>query len=76
MRRPCADALNVERNADLAGLLEFQRHRHLATLFERMLDVRHHQMIAARRERHGLARRDGQSAFDRMHFHHAIVHEI
>src|SRR5439155_7765368 len=69
-----ADALNIERQQYLAGLLEFQRDRHLVTLLERALEVHDHQVIAAGRELYGLAGLDGEALVERPHRHHAVIH--
>src|SRR3954453_9034444 len=49
-RGPGTDALHVERQLHLAGLLEFDGDRQLVALLELALEVEHHQMISARRQ--------------------------
>src|SRR3954447_2303397 len=46
-----SDRLDLERHGDLTGLLEFQRDWQLVALLQRALQLHHHQMIAARRQR-------------------------
>src|SRR5438105_15759340 len=49
------EALHIERYRDLAGLLEFERDRHLVTLLQRALQIEHHQMKSTGRQLDGLA---------------------
>src|SRR5882724_5516519 len=67
-------SLNIERERNLAGPLELERERQLVALLQRALQVEQHQMIAARRQLHRLARLDHKTLVERTHRHHTVIH--